>query len=148
MERTRDNQKKLLIFFGLFIFFYAAFMIFSAVMASKGYEYPTGDFRFFRHDIFKDFATINNAVCDRNPYLSELSNYPPIILAFAYIFSKMSDYSGYDMFTMRFACEDPAVQKSIVLFFGLCIVASFASSCITSTFRIKGRAPRLLKRES
>lgn len=145
MERTRDNQKKLLIFFGLFIFFYAAFMIFSAVMASKGYEYPIGDFRFFRHDIFKDFSTINNAVCDRNPYLSELSNYPPIILAFAYIFSKMADYSGYDMFTMRFACEDPAVQKSIVLFFGLCIVAFLCVIMYHAYLQNKGQSTKTFK---
>ena len=145
MERTKDNQKKLLIFFGLFVLFYAAFMIFSSVMKSKGYEYPIADFRFFRYDIFKDFSTINNAVCDRNPYLSELSNYPPIILAIAYIFTKFANYSGYDIYTMRFACEDPNVQKSIFVFFAICLVAFLCVRMLHAYLQNKGESTRTLK---
>lgn len=138
MDQQKENRKKILLFFGLFIGFYAAFMIFSMVMQSRGAEYPIGDFRFFRHDIFKDFTTINNAICDLDPYRTKLSNYPPIILIFAYIFSQMADYSGYDIFTMRFAVEDQKVQDSLLLFFGLCVVGFLVVVMIHAYLQNKG----------
>ena len=145
MDQQKENRKKILLFFGLFIGFYAAFMIFSMVMQSKGAEYPIGDFRFFRHDIFKDFSTINNAVSDLDPYRTKLSNYPPIILIFAYIFSQMADYSGYDIFTMRFAVEDPKVRESLLLFFGLCVVGFLVVVMVHAYLQNKGEEGKPLK---
>jgi len=145
MDRTKENSRKLIVFFGLFVVFYAAFLIFSYVMKSRGYEYPAGDFRFFRHDVFKDFATINNAVCDRNPYLSNLSNYPPIILMIAYIFTKFADYSGYDIFTLRFAYEDPKVFHSILVLMISCAVAFFAVCMFHAYLQNRGESKKTFK---
>lgn len=145
MDLKNDNKKKLLIFFGLFIVFYAAFMIFSMIVKSRGAEYPIGDFRFFRHDVFKDFTSINQAISDLDPYRTKLSNYPPIILMVAYIFSLFADYSGYDIFTMRFAINDPNVIKSLWVFFALCTVGFIVVVLLHAYLQNKGEEGKPLK---
>ena len=135
MLTDKENRKKLLYFFGFFIVFYAAFMIFSAVVKHMGYTYPIGDFRFFPHDRFKDYFTINQAVQDLNPYLSELSNYPPIILVFAYFFSKSGDLSGYDINSLQNAIFDPKMKAAFVLFFVLCATL-FIGVCLFHAFML------------
>ena len=146
MDLKNDNKKKLLVFFGLFIVFYAAFMIFSYVQTHVlGAEYPIGDFRFFRHDVFKDFTSINQAISDLDPYRTKLSNYPPIILMIAYVFSRFADYSGYDIFTMRFAINDPDVLKSLKVFFGLCVIGFLFVVFLHAYLQNKGNEGKPLK---
>ena len=127
MEIEQSRKRKLTLFFATFVFFYLCFLLFSYIMTNVcGYSYPTGDFRFFPDDRYKDFFTINQAVENLNPYISKLSNYPPIILIFAYFFARMGDYSGYTQHTLRFAIEDAHIMKSLYIFFAVYIVAFIA----------------------
>ena len=127
MELKQGRTKKLAIFFLTFVFFYLCFLVFRYVMVDLlGCAYPVGDFRFFPDDRYKDFFTINQAAENLNPYLSKLSNYPPIILIFAYFFARMGDYSGYNQHTLRFAIENTEIMKSLYIFFAVYIVAFIA----------------------
>lgn len=104
MRFYKERNKKLLIFFGVFIAFYAFYVLF---------DFPS--FLFPIEDQYKDFATINYAMKDMNPYISWLSNYPPLILAISVIFTRMNDWHAYEPVTLQYAFLDPAYMRSFMI---------------------------------
>jgi hypothetical protein len=124
------------IFFAVFLGMYLLYLVFYHVRVNiQGMEYPCARFLFFPQDKYKDFATINHAIKDLNPYISRLSNYPPLILTFAIIFSKMGDYSPYDATTLQDAFNDPAIWRSFVIFIALYCVAVVVC-CIVYAYKV------------
>ncbi len=133
---NRDKLNKMHIFFAVFIGMYLVYLAFYHVRVNvQGMEYPCARFLFFPQDRYKDFATINHAIKDLNPYISRLSNYPPLILAFAMIFSKMGDYSPYEATTLQDAFDDLAIWRSFILLMGLYCVAVVVC-CIYYAFKV------------
>ena len=133
---NKDKLNKMHIFFAVFLGMYLLYLAFYHVRVNvQGMEYPCARFLFFPQDRYKDFATINHAIKDLNPYISRLSNYPPLILAFSIIFSKMGDYTPYDATTLQDAFNDPAIWRSFVLFIALYCVAVVAC-CIFYAYKV------------
>lgn len=125
--RNKDKINKLHVFFTIFIGMYVMWMIYYHIRVNiMGGEYPSAQFLFLRNDKYKDFATINQAISHLNPYLSKLSNYPPLILSFAYIFAKWGDYTNYDIFTLQNSLADPVIWRSFVIFIASYVVAVIA----------------------
>ena len=133
MLREYDRRKKFLYFTAVFFGIYILFMVYRVIRVYiGGCDYPTADFRFYPADRFKDFFTINYAVKDRNPYLTDLSNYPPLILLFAFAWSKLfgEDWSSFGPVNLQEGINDPAIRRSfitfwvvyIVLFLGICVI--------------------------
>ena len=108
------------IFISMFIMWACYYYVRTRVM---GHTYPSANFLFFRNDKYKDFATINYAIKDLNPYISRLSNYPPLILAIAIIFSKMGDYDKFDIHTLQYTFNEPDIWRSFVLLIALYVIA-------------------------
>ncbi|MCQ2467500.1 MAG: glycosyltransferase 87 family protein [Clostridia bacterium] len=108
MQIYKERNKKIIIFFVVFLAFYGLYYLLHS---------PT--FLFPAKDMYKDFATINYALKDNNPYISRLSNYPPIILAFAKIFALMNDWSIYNPMNLQTAFDDPAYMRSLIILFAV-----------------------------
>ena len=122
--RQKDKIGRFHIFFTIFIGMFLMWACYYYVRTRiMGHTYPSANFLFFRNDKYKDFATINFAVKDLNPYISKLSNYPPLILAFAIIFSKMGDYDRFDIHTLQYTFNDPTIWRSFILLIGLYVIA-------------------------
>lgn len=71
-----------------------------------------------RDDIFRDWFSINFMVSTNSPYLVGESSYPPLVLAFAKIFTAMADYSG----GIPAAQDSLAGGLSLVFFYIVCVV--------------------------
>ena len=69
------------------------------------------------------YPSANYAIKDLNPYISRLSNYPPLILAIAIIFSKMGDYDKFDIHTLQYTFNEPDIWRSFVLLIALYVIA-------------------------
>ena len=123
MKRTYGIREKLLLFGSIFLIMYGLFLIFHILMDMTGHDYPDGHFLFFPEDRFKDFTNINRAVENMNPYISGLSNYPPLILVMASFFSRMGDYTSYDMNNLQSAIQDKPIWHSFLLFVIIYVVA-------------------------
>ena len=125
MMRTIDRSRKLKIFFLIFAGVWLAFGIYALIVRfGMHMEYPHGSFLFFRNDMFKDYATINEAVKERNPYLSLLSNYPPFILFIAYFFTRFSSPDSYHA-PLEESFKTPAVMVSFII-----LIAVYAVSML------------------
>lgn len=125
MMRTIDRSGKLKIFFLIFAGVWLAFGIYALIVRfGMHMEYPHGSFLFFRNDMFKDYATINEAVKERNPYLSLLSNYPPFILFIAYFFTRFSSPDSYHA-PLEESFKTPAVMVSFII-----LIAVYAVSML------------------
>ncbi len=106
MRIYKERNKKLLIFLAVFLLFYGFYQLFN---------FPT--FLFPQEDRYKDFATINYAMKDMNPYISWLSNYPPLILAFSIIFTRMNDWHVYRPWNLQEAFYEPEYMRSLIILF-------------------------------
>lgn len=75
MGGNKGRNRGLCLFFGAFLFFYLVFQIgnFPTFLYTNGYS-------------FSDFLSTNYAMKDVNPYISGLSNYPPLILLISLLF--------------------------------------------------------------
>ena len=68
---NKDKLNKMHIFFAVFLGMYLLYLAFYHVRVNvQGMEYPCARFLFFPQDRYKDFATINHAIKDLNPYIS------------------------------------------------------------------------------
>lgn len=124
--RQKEKIGRFHVFFSIFISMFLMWGCYYYVRTRvMGHTYPSAHFLFFRNDKYKDFATINYAIKDLNPYLSKLSNYPPLILAFAIIFSKMGDYDKFDIHTLQYTFNDPQIWRSFII-----LIALYAFSVI------------------
>lgn len=85
-----QKRKKFMGMVWLIIIGYASYAIFSFVTRKYvgHYNYPNG-FLFWARDRFMDFFNVNTMVAERNPYGAAGSSYPPLILAFAWLFRFM-----------------------------------------------------------
>ncbi len=141
MLKDKDYRRKLIIFFSVFVGMYALFVVFHLIKVKiMGLAYPIGDFRFDPGDRFKDFFTINFAVKDRNPYISDLSNYPPLILSFAYLFSKLmdEDYLGYNPMNLQTAIQNKEIKTSLYTFLTLYVILTLVICVIFAVRKFKG----------
>lgn len=132
MLNEYDRRKKLICFSAVFFGIYLLFIAYRIVRVYiGGCGYPTADFRFYPDDRFKDFFTINYAVKDRNPYLTDLSNYPPLVLLFAFAWSKLfgEDWSGFGPVTLQEGINDPAIRASFVTFW-IAYFVIFLAICV------------------
>lgn len=137
LRKNWEDNQKLYIFTGVFFLGYLAYVILHYILRAKGLSYPHGSFLFYPSDRFKDFVNINNAVAELNPYLTGLSNYPPLILLFAYIFACMGDYTPYEFPDFMPAFKDPAILRSLYIFLGLYVVAMIAV-CVFYAIKYRG----------
>lgn len=84
---SMQKKKKFMGMVLLIIIGYASYAIFSFVTRKYigHYNYPNG-FLFWSRDRFMDFFNVNAMVAERNPYGAFASSYPPLALAFAWLF--------------------------------------------------------------
>ncbi len=122
---NKDKIGRFHIFFTIFVGMYIMWMCYYYLRIHiMGHQYPSANFLFFRNDRYKDFATINFAIKDLDPYISKLSNYPPLILVFAYLFSLMGDYDKFDIHTLQYTFNDPVIWRSFIFFIALYVIAA------------------------
>lgn len=115
----KERNKRIAIFFSVFI-------LMNIIYFAGGF--PT--FMFPQIDKYRDFATINYAMKDMNPYISWLSNYPPLILAFSVIFVRMNDWNEYDFHNLRDIFSRPEFMKSFMLLIALYALFVFIACVI------------------
>lgn len=110
------QNKKLITFLLIIVAGYIAYGIFSWIVRLSGGVYPDGSFLFLPGDRFMDFYNVNQMVSERLPYVGYYSTYPPLILAIAYIFSLLGDYTVY---TVKEIAAMPVGKLSYMLCFGI-----------------------------
>lgn len=110
------QNKKLIAFLLIIVAGYLAYGLFSWIVRSAGAVYPNGSFLFLRGDQFMDFYNVNQMVSQRLPYVGYYSTYPPLILAIAYVFSLLGDYTVY---TAKEIAAMPAGKLAYILCFGI-----------------------------
>lgn len=100
-------------------------------------NFPT--FLFPQEDRYKDFATINYAMKDMNPYISWLSNYPPLILAFSVIFTRMNDWHAYEPYNLQYAFFEPEYMRSFMILIALYALFVFFACALFAILENKRR---------
>ena len=111
-----QRQKKIWTIVLIIVIGYAIYGIFAWIMRKNGFVYPHGYFLFFPADQYMDFFNVNNMVSELRPYVDYYSNYPPLILAIAYLFSLMADYKTYSPYEIVYMLDG---KVSFVLFIGI-----------------------------
>lgn len=84
---------------------------------------------------FLDFYEINMAIHGLNPYISGLTNYPPLAILLALPFALVSDYSRFDSFGAVLKNDDPAIKMSFLIFVAIFYVGILAASVIMITLK-------------
>ncbi len=135
-----SSRSRLEIFAAVFAAFYLIFMLFRFYHTYlMGEGWPIANPLFDPQFRFLDFYEINMAIHGLDPYISNLTNYPPLAILLALPFALVSDYSRFDSFGAALANDDPAIKTSIlvmVVIFYVCILCA-TMFCIAVKNRIK-----------
>jgi len=121
-------RTRLEIFAAVFILFNLAFLLFSFYHKFVlGEIWPIADPLYDPVFRFLDFYEINMAIYGLNPYLAQLTNYPPLAILLALPFALIPDYSKYDSFGAVLGNDDPAIKMSLLVFviiFYVCVLGT------------------------
>lgn len=122
------SRTRLEIFAAVFFLFNLVFLLFRFYhIYLFGEAWPIANPLFDSSVRFLDFYEINRAIYGFNPYISGLTNYPPLILILALPFAFVTDYSRFDSYGAMLGADDPAMKESVMAFVVtsyICILAA------------------------